>query len=448
MKHFFLLTAMFLWGLAARSVSPAWLEVSRDGRWIVTHDGRPFFWLADTGWLLPERLDRDEAETYLADMEEKEFNVCQVQVQNTLPAYNAYGQPSCTPDLRWSATTGTYGYWEHLDYIIDCAARHGIYISMVCVWGSNVKSGRMDTAAARRYGEFLAGRYKDKSNIVWMLGGDVMGDIHTEVWDTLAAAIRRTDRRHLITFHPRGRHTSAEWLADRDWIDFHTFQSGHRRYGQGMGQPSDSLEEDNWRYVERTSQLCPGKPVLDSEPSYENIPQGLHDDAQPRWTAADVRRYAYWSLLAGACGHTYGNNEIMQFVRPGVRGAYFADGTKKAWWNALDDPGRTQMRYLKRLMLSLPWHTLRPDESLITDNGTRYDRIAAARGDGFLLAYSYNAKPFTMQLPEGTWNIEWMDAQTGERTQLGQMKGLARIVPPKDSADGVAVALCKLKIKN
>ena len=40
------------------------------------------------------------------------------------------------------------------------------------------------------------------------------------------------------------------------------------------------------------------KPVLDAEPSYEGIPQGLHDPAQPRWRDCDVRRYGYWSVFA------------------------------------------------------------------------------------------------------------------------------------------------------
>lgn len=436
-----LTAATLLLGVAAGGATLPWLQAS--GIWLETADGKPFFWLADTGWLLPERLGRDEAEAYMASLEEQEFNVCQVQVQNTLPAYNAYGQPSCTPDLQWPAPGGQYGYWEHIDHIIDCAARHGVYVAMVCVWGSNVKSGRMDAAAASRYGRFLGARYKDKPNIVWMLGGDILGDIHTEVWDTLAAAIRSADKRHLMTFHPRGRHTSADWLADRTWIDFHTFQSGHRRYGQGMGKPSDGLEEDNWRYIERTWRLCPGKPVLDSEPSYENIPQGLHDAAEPRWQAADVRRYAWWAVLAGACGHTYGNNEIMQFARPGVQGAYSADGAKKAWWDALNDPGRTQMKHLKRLMLSLRWHTLRPDQSLIENNGERYERVAAARGDGFAIAYSFTGKPFRLALGKcgkAKKTIVWMDAATGERTTLATTEAAAITITPPAKGDGAAIA--------
>lgn len=61
--------------------------------------------------------------------------------------------------------------------------------------------------------------------------------------------------------------------------------------------------------------MKPTKPVIDGEPSYENIPQGLHDPKEVLWKACDVRRYAYWSVFAGAFGHTYGNNSIMQMKK-------------------------------------------------------------------------------------------------------------------------------------
>lgn len=100
------------------------------------------------------------------------------------------------------------------------------------------------------------------------------------------------------------------------------FQSGHRRYDQSSlgfwddnNVSEDFYGEDNWRYVRRELARTPLRPVLDGEPSYENIPQGLHDFSQPLWKARDVRRYAYWSVFEGACGHTYGDNAIMQFYR-------------------------------------------------------------------------------------------------------------------------------------
>ena len=104
------------------------------------------------------------------------------------------------------------------------------------------------------------------------------------------------------------------------------------------------------------------KPVLDGEPSYEKIPQGLHDPNEPLWQDFDCRRYAYWSVFAGAFGHTYGHNDIMQFHRPGTGGAY---GAHTPWYEALNDPGFNQMKYLKNLMLTFPVFERIPDQSII-----------------------------------------------------------------------------------
>ena len=145
---------------------------------------------------------------------------------------------------------------------------------------------------------------KDAPNIVWMIGGDIRGDIKTEVWEALARTIRGIDPHHLMTFHPYGRTSSVEWFHQADWLDFNMFQSGHRRYDQIRGDGDDraeaSMTEDNWRYVEAGLCMRPAKPILDGEPSYEGIPQGLHDPEEPWWKASDVRRYAYWSVFAGA----------------------------------------------------------------------------------------------------------------------------------------------------
>ena len=41
------------------------LVVSKEHRYLMNDDGTPFFWQGDTGWLLPERLNRDEVAFYL-----------------------------------------------------------------------------------------------------------------------------------------------------------------------------------------------------------------------------------------------------------------------------------------------------------------------------------------------------------------------------------------------
>jgi hypothetical protein len=33
--------------------------------------------------------------------------------------------------------------------------------------------------------------------------------------------------RHLMSFHPPGRHSSSEFVHDEGWLDFHMWQTGH-----------------------------------------------------------------------------------------------------------------------------------------------------------------------------------------------------------------------------
>ncbi|NDW12216.1 DUF4038 domain-containing protein [Bacteroides sp. 214] len=403
------------------------LKVSEESRYLKHEDGTPFFWLGDTGWLLPERLNRDEASYYLEQCAKAGYNVVQVQTINGVPAMNVYGQSSHPDGYNFKDINkkGVYGYWDHMDYIIDTAARKGIYIGMVCIWGGLVKGGAMDVKQAQAYGKFLAERYKDRPNIIWFIGGDVKGDVKTAEWEMLANTIRPICKDHLMTFHPFGRTISTTWFNNADWLDFNMFQSGHRRYGQRKGDGDypieENTEEDGWRFVERSLAVAPLKPVVDGEPIYEHIPQGLHDPNETRWNDADVRRYAYWSVFAGSFGHTYGHSSIMQFYRPGIGAAY---GATIAWYDALKDPGFNQMKYLKNLMLAFPYFERVPDQSVIAGtNGERYDRAIATRGSDYLLVYNYSGKPMEIDLKKVSGakkNVWWYSAKSGKLTYIGE----------------------------
>ena len=137
-----------------------------------------------------------------------------------------------------------------------------------------------------------------------------------------------------MTYHPRGRYSSSEWFHAAPWLDFNMFQSGHKSYAQDTSAKDKyHYGEDNWMHVVKDNALAPHKPTLDGEPSYENIPHGLHDSLDSRWSAHDIRRYAYWSVLAGASGFTYGENAVMQFHHMGDKDANF--GVNQPWEAAL-----------------------------------------------------------------------------------------------------------------
>ena len=406
------------------------LSISENKRYLIHEDGTPFFWLGDTGWLLPKRLDQDEAAYYLSKAHNAGYNVVQIQTTNAVPTMNSYGQYSMPDGFNFKNINqkGVYGYWDHMDYIIKRAEQQGIYVAMVCIWGSVVRSGQMSVDDAKKYGTFLGERYKDSPNIIWVIGGDTYADRNQEIWEALAQSIRKADRNHLMTFHPFGRTSSATHLNDKEWMDFNMYQSGHRRYGQKRGDGSYTIEgnteEDNWRYVEEALAMDNLKPILDAEPSYEGIPQGLHNPAEPLWTADDVRRYAYWSVFAGSFGHTYGHNNIMQFAKPGTGGAYGADPIEKPWYIAMKDDGFNQMKYLKNLILTFPYSERVPDQSVIAGmNGNRYDRLIATRGDDYLLVYNYTNKPMSIDLTKISGDKKqawWYNPKNGHLSYIGE----------------------------
>ena len=424
------------------------VNVSPNGRFLQHENSEPFFWLGDTGWLLFAKLNREEVETYLENRRQLGFNVVQVMVLHAIPQVNFYGDSALVgmDPAKPKITSGSdpkdslqYDFWDHVDYTVKTAEAKGIYMGMVAAWGSTVKSGKITMENVAVYASWLANRYKDSPNIFWLNGGDIRGDEKMDVWKTMGNTINETDPNHLITFHPFGRTQSSIWFHNEPWLDFNMFQSGHRRYDQGEGE-INWKGEDGWRYVMEDYEKTPHKPTVDGEPSYEQIPQGLHDPKEPYWQAQDVRRYAYWSVFAGSFGHTYGHNAVMQMFKPGqTRGSF---GVKDFWSDAINHPGAAQMQYVKKLMLSRPFFERVPDQSILVGGpGFQYDYVIATRGKGYLFVYTYTGRDFEINLGKisgekvQAW---WYNPRDGKAAKLNVLPktGTHKFDPPGEKAEG------------
>ena len=92
--------------------------------------------------------------------------------------------------------------------------------------------------------------------------------------------------------------------------------------------------------------------------------------------------------MAGAFGFTYGNNAVMLMNKPGDKKPSY--GAKDFWYDAIKAPGVLEMIHLKNLMLSKPFFERVPNQSLIINNGEKYDFLAATRGKKYALIYLYN----------------------------------------------------------
>ncbi len=415
------------------------LKISANKRFFATKNGKPFFWQGDTGWLLFKKCTKEDAKKYLDDRKAKGYNVIQVMLLHELNITDAYGDSALiNKNIATPNIAPKNNYWSNTDFIIREAAKRGIYMALVPVWGGNIK--HVSVEQAKTYAAFLANRYKNYPNIIWLNGGDIKGGDALEKWNAIGNTIRSIDTTHLIGFHPRGRNSSSAWFHNEAWLDFNMFQSGHKDYVQDtVATETLHYGEDNWRYANDDYKLDPVKPTFDGEPSYENIPHGLHDSAEKRWTAADIRRYAYWSVFAGGCGFTYGNNSVMQFYRKGNKDMSF--GANANWDEELQTPGAGQIQHLKNLVLSKLYFDRVPAQSLVIDNGDKYDRVAATKGKDYALFYVYNGRDFKADINQlGFVNFTccWFNPKTGVKQifKPAATKGIVTFNPPGDTING------------
>ena len=144
MKKSILLILFFSFGILGQS-----LKISTDNRAFATSDGKPFFWLGDTAWLLVKKCSRDDTVRYLDTRKAQGFNVIQVMllpdVKNTANFYgkealvNAdISRPLVTPGNDFG-DPNQYDYWDHVEWIVRQAGNRGIFTALVPVWGSNGK---------------------------------------------------------------------------------------------------------------------------------------------------------------------------------------------------------------------------------------------------------------------------------------------------------------------
>ena len=343
------------------------IRVSENQRFLVTESGEPFFWLGDTAWELFHRLSREEAYHYLENRRERGFNVIQAVAlaeMDGLRVPNFYGE---TPLIDLDPSRPNEAYFAHVDTIVRIAAEKGLYIALLPTWGDKVirmwGSGPeiFNPQNARVYGEYLGRRYKNDNNVLWMLGGDRPGEGLVELWTAMAEGITAgLDRRPFITFHPNGGHGSSEWFHDCAWLDLNTWQSGH-----GV------VDSPTWEMIGGDYRRAPIKPVLDSEPNYEDHPidpwtrKWLPEYG--RYTDYDVRKQGYRSVFAGACGYTYGHHTIWQMYAPPREPINFPAFD---WKEALHRPGAAQLIHLVNLLLSRPYLNRVPDQGLLlSDRG-------------------------------------------------------------------------------
>jgi hypothetical protein len=414
----------------------AQFSVSSNHRYLLKAD-KPFYWLGDTGWELFHRLNREEAEQYLRTRSEQGFTVIQAVVLAELDGLHTPNANGDLPLVNDDPTKPNEKYFRFVDTVIDLADRYQLNIALLPTWGDKInkeawgKGPEIFTKEnAGAYAGWLANRYKDKTNIVWILGGDRNpgNAADLEIWRAMGKAIKKaTGGKAVISFHPQPNESgSAQWFHEDAWLDFNMFQNGHCR---------DMAVYDK---IQHDYNLKPVKPVIDGDSLYEDHPVCFNAADLGISSAYDVRRYAYLDVFAGAFGNTYGCHDVWQ-----MHSGKFepVNGAELNWQQALQLPGARQMGYLRKLMESVGITDRIPDQSIIEENNlASSERIQATRGSGYAFIYTSEGKPFTVLLGKLKFSgavAYWYDPRTGLEKEKMKIEDQAKqkFTPP-DSGYG------------
>ncbi|HMR82140.1 MAG TPA: glycoside hydrolase family 140 protein [Niabella sp.] len=405
------------------------LKITADGHYLEYEDGTPFFWLGDTGWHLFRSLTREEIIKYLDNRQQKGFNVIQCVIEageknknGEVPFPNS--EPSKLNDQ----------FFAEVDWVIQEAAKRNIYIALLPTWGHSIfpffapdEPVIFNEKNAYTYGKAIGNRYKNYTNIVWVAGGDRPAFVDTADWRPIYRSMMRGIKdggaKQLVTYHPVGESSSTDFWKDDDLLDFNMLQSGHRK-----------PDLPTWAWIKRDREYKPYKPVIDSEPNYEEHPINWKPE-MGYFKDYDVRKQLYRSVFSGAAGVTYGHHSIWQFHQ---KGKFAYAHPKKYWYESLDDPGAFQAGYLRKLMESRPAVNRIPDGEMVINPPTGEEKLITSfyHEDG---SYAMVYIPCGQTVNINTRHISgnkirawWYDPGKNKALKIGKLKksGEMSFTPP------------------
>ncbi|MFT3747914.1 MAG: glycoside hydrolase family 140 protein [Agriterribacter sp.] len=408
------------------------LRISADKHYFLTKDGKPFFWLGDTAWELFHRLTKEEAITYLQNRANKGYNVVQAVALAELDGLNTPNVYSEKPLIDNDPAKPNEAYFRHIDFIINEAGKRGIYIALLPSWGDKWKKDKWGIGPeiftpenAKRFGVWIAKRYAKTANIIWILGGDRRPDTdtHFAIIRAMAEGVRSVDGgSHLLTFHPPGAASSYNYFAEDDWIDFHMSQTGHR------------VASPDYKTNIQAYTLSKLRPHVVGEPNYEDHPNDFNPVQKGWMDDFDTREAAYWNMLSGGAGHTYGNHNIWQMY---TEERVPVNNVRTHWKTAMDHPGAFQLGYMRRMFEKRPWQKLVLDQSAIAGENpedVEYKVAAVSSDKDFMMLYiPYGQKTTVLTSKLSATKIRgwWFNPRDGRTISLGEFEntGTKEFIP-------------------
>lgn len=435
------------------------LRISDNKRYLVDQRNKPFPILGRTAWFVisqPEKGYQQFIENTLSHGHNAiEFAVITHWPMGNHAPFNGEGEmpflkrldgsdwdgklkyDSLKPDEP-DLTTPNEKYWRFVDKFVAYCEAKGVLLFMFPAyvgWNGGDQGWMQELVAngrekSRAYGAWIANRYKQRKNIVWMLLGD-MGKFNGEqaiVEQALIDGLKSVNDQQSVQYTAES--DSGENAADN--AQFGREMTLNGVYTWVLKIPVPFLARKGYAHE-------PTMPAfLLEEPYDEEGPDG--NNYNPNATQP-VRRFQWWGWLSTIGGYISGNGYVWQFVDP-------------VWQQHLETQGAQDMMRLNKFIKSLEWWKLVPGglngmKDIITDAVNRdttasYVSAAAARDGSFLVAYVPPAHEGKISVDLSVLNkpalAYWFDPTDGRYLPIGQStvrnNGATEFTPPGKNQAG------------
>lgn len=349
------------------------LRISENKRTLI-RDDQPFFYLADTCWSAFTNIEEEEWDYYLSMRKQQGFNTLQI---NILPQWDASGTPYDhyplpTEDKKtFSFTEWNMAYFQRARRMCEQAKQEGFELALVVLWCNYVPdtwANRMNQRNTMPYDfidsyiDIVHDTFSDL-HPMYVISGDTdfPSDACIAHYQKAFALLKEKAKDCLFTMHIKGRFSELP-ACFVDTVDFYMYQSGHNALPENKGMA--------YRLAEKFYHDFPAKPILNSEPCYEQM--GSSGGLYGRFTRYDVRKAAWQSVLSGACaGITYGAAGIYSWHKVNQSfGISTGEGfaTPKPWNEAVQFPGAWDYGFLSHFLTSLHCAAMIPCNLLVKEN--------------------------------------------------------------------------------
>jgi hypothetical protein len=398
------------------------LHSSIDNRTLVANDGTPFPILGRTAWFVAS-LNAADQNAFLDDSQAKGYNAVEFMMithdqRANHPPFDGSGNAPFlklkdgtawngsigpTPDF----TTPNEAYWQNLDALFANLENRGIlalaFPAYIGVQGQGWDTETQDLGSAKmqQYATWVATRYANRKNIVWMVGGDqgTFNSAQNGVQTALLAGLQSVGQPN--------RYYSAEWATEMASTDQTTF-------GPQMTLNGDySFNGDVITVGRRAYSYPQTRPAfLLEEPYDQEGPDGLNFNGS---ATQPTRRFQWMGWLATIGGYMSGNGYVWQF-NPG-------------WQTHLNTQCAMDMARLNAFIRSKNWPALKPEGlggvRTIVTNKAAFPPVAAAGMLDGSLAIIYVSPGYSgtitvdFSVMGHTFTAKWFDPTAATYSTIG-----------------------------